>query len=367
MESHLADTTEERKRVFARFNSLNSRAGEISELLARFKLLDEQYVTDLKRLQAIEETGQYFILLTTNTCPLCGATSEHQKTDTDCDGNVLAVTKAAAAEIAKIRLLQKELHDTVSVLLKEGSSNAGERTKLETELRRLQKNIDAALSPEFGQARKSYAELIEQRSSVRHAISVYRRVTEIQARIAQNPSLKPAKEPDEYETPVEQYLPKSALDQFSGLVQTILQAWHFPNATNTYFDEGKRDLVIGGKPRGSRGRGLCAITHSAFTIGLLDYCRQREMPHPGFVVLDSPLLAYKERQGEDENIAGTDLKQRFYEHLIEFIGGQQLFVVENTEPPPSILRTINHETFTGNPNEGRYGLFPAISKKSQRL
>jgi hypothetical protein len=361
-EGQLADMTRERKDVFARYSSVTARASEIGELRARFKLLDEQYNTDLKRLLAIEETGQYFILLTINTCPLCGATSEHQKTDTDCDGNVPAITQAAAAEIAKIKLLQKELHDTVSVLTKENDTIAEERVKFEKDLRRLQRSIDAALSPEFSQARKAYSGLIERRSSVRSAISLYRRVIETKVQIAQNGSQKPVKEADE-EAPVEQYLPKSTLDDFSGLVQEILQAWHFPNATNTYFDEGKHDLVIGGKPRGSRGRGLCAITHAAFTIGLLDYCRQRQLPHPGFVVLDSPLLAYKEPQGEDENIAGTDLKQRFYEHLIEFIGKQQLFIVENTEPPEDILKKINHEVFTGNANIGRYGLFPAVAKK----
>jgi hypothetical protein len=366
MEGQLADKTKERREVFARFSSLTSRASEISELQARFRLLDEQYNTDLKRLLAIEETGQYFILLTINTCPLCGATSEHQKTDTDCDGNVPAVTKAAATEIAKIKLLQKELHDTVSVLGQESATIASERIALEKDLRRLQKNIDAALSPEFSQARKTYSDLIEKRSSVRNAIAVYKRVTETQAKIAQNGSRNQVKEADEEVAPVAQYLPKSTLDEFSGLVQSILLEWHFPNATNTYFDEGKHDLVIGGKPRGSRGRGLCAITHSAFTIGLLDYCRLHEMPHPGFVVLDSPLLAYKEPAGDDENIAGTDLKQRFYEHLIEFIGAQQLFIVENTEPPADILKTINHETFTGNPNEGRYGLFPMVAKRAPR-
>jgi hypothetical protein len=364
MEGQLSDKTKERREVFSRFSSITSRASEIRELQARFELLDEQYSTDLKRLLAIEETGQYFILLTINTCPLCGATSEHQKTDTDCDGNVPAVTQAAAAEIAKIRLLQKELHDTVSVLARESAAIANERSTLEKDLHRLQKNIDAALSPEFSEARKTYSDLIEKRSSVRNAIAVYKRVTETQAKIAQNGSHKPVREADEEVPPVAQYLPKSTLDEFSGLVQSILREWHFPNATNTYFDEGKRDLVIGGKPRGSRGRGLCAITHSAFTIGLLDYCRLHEMPHPGFVVLDSPLLAYKEPAGDDENIAGTDLKQRFYEHLIEFIGAQQLFIVENTEPPADILKAINHETFTGNPNEGRYGLFPAIAKKA---
>src|ERR1700677_4357750 len=364
MESQLADTTKERREVFAHYSSLTSRAGEIGELLARFNLLDQQYTNDLKRLLAIEETGQYFILLTTNTCPLCGATSEHQKTDTDCDGNVPAVTQAAAAEIAKVGLLQKELHDTVSVLTKENRAIATDRAKLEKDLRQLQKNIDAALSPEFSQARKTYSDLVEQRSSALNAISVYSRVTETKAKISRNGFHKPVREVEEKEATVAQYLPKSTLDDFSEVVQSIMQAWHFPNATNTYFDEVKRDLVIGGKPRGSRGRGLCAITHSAFTIGLLDYCRVHQMPHPGFVVLDSPLLAYKEPQGDDENIAGTDLKQRFYEHLIQFIGTQQLFIVENTEPPTDILNTINHETFTGNPYEGRYGLFPAVVKKS---
>lgn len=363
MESHLSDTTNARKEVFARYSSLNARANEIGELRARFKLLDEQYTTDLKRLMAIEESGQYFILLTTNKCPLCGATSEHQKTDTDCDGNVAAVTTAAAAEIAKIQLLQKELHDTVSVLSEEHTSIVVERARLEKDLQRLQKDIDAALSPEFSQARKTYSDLIEKRSSVQTAISLYKRVTETKEKISSNGSQKAVKEVSEEQSAVAQYLPKSTLDEFSGVVQSILQAWHFPNATNTYFDEGKRDLVIGGKPRGSRGRGLCAITHSAFTIGLMDYCRQNEMPHPGFVILDSPLLAYKEPQGDDENIAGTDLKERFYEHLLEFIGEQQLFIVENTEPPPDILKAINYETFTGNPNEGRYGLFPVVPKK----
>ena len=365
MESQLSDTTNARREVFTQYSSLTARDNEIGELRARFKLLDEQYTTDLKRLMAIEESGQYFILLTTNKCPLCGATSEHQKTDTECDGNVAAVTTAAAAEIAKIRLLQKELHDTVAVLTTEHASNVVERARLEKDLRHLQKNIDAALSPEFTQARKTYSELIEQRSSVRTALSLYKRVSETREKISNSGSShKPAKEVTEEQSTVAQYLPKSTLDEFSSVVQSILEAWHFPNASPTYFDEVKRDLVIGGKPRGSRGRGLCAITHSAFTIGLLDYCRQNEMPHPGFVILDSPLLAYKEPQGDDENIAGTDLKERFYEHLLKFMGTQQLFIVENTEPPASLLNNINHETFTGNPNEGRYGLFPSVAKRA---
>jgi hypothetical protein len=362
MESQLAETTRLRKEAFARFSSRTSRRDEIAELQARFRLLDAQYSSDLKRLLAIEESGQFFVLIGATPCPVCGASPENQRHDSVCDGNVAAVTQAASAEIAKIQLLQSELRETVTALSKENIGIKAECEILEVELRKFQQKIDAALSPEFAEARKTHAELIEKRAAVRTAAGVYRRVVDTRKKISQN-AIAPFKPELVEETPVTQYMPKAALDAFAKLAEKLLQAWHFPNATNVYFDEAKRDLVIGGRPRGSRGSGLCAITHSAFTIALLDFCRTHKMPHPGFVILDSPLLAFKEPQGEDENIAGTDLKPRFYEHLIEFVGDQQLFIVENTDPPANILARVHGEDFTGNPNMGRFGLFPTLKKE----
>ena len=84
------------------------------------------------------------------------------------------------------------------------------------------------------------------------------------------------------------------------------------------------------------------------------------MPHPGFVVLDSPLIAYKEPKVDDEGISGTDLKARFYEYLQASAGEQQVFIVDNTEPPPDFLAKATH--FTKNPAIPRCGLFPYIEK-----
>jgi hypothetical protein len=84
------------------------------------------------------------------------------------------------------------------------------------------------------------------------------------------------------------------------------------------------------------------------------------MPHPGFVILDSPLIAYKEPSADDEGISGMDLKPRFYEHLETFAGDQQVFIVDNTEPPPVFISKAQH--FTKNPAIPRYGLFPYIKK-----
>ena len=362
MEAQISETTKLRKEVYDRYSSLTARRDEINELQARFKLLDAQYTTDIKRLIAIQQSGQFFVLRDPMACPLCGALPEGQHHDAACDGNVAAVTQAAAAEIAKINLLQAELQGTVAALTRENAEIVGGRRTLEGELRGYQEQIESALSPDFSEARKKHAELIERRADVRQAAVLYKRIQSLRRRLDE-PTPPPEKPEYKNERPeVDPYIPKSVLREFSRIVEKILQEWHFPDATDVYFDETKRDVVIGGRLRGSRGSGLCAITYSAFTLALFEYCRSRNMPHPGFVILDSPLIAYKEPKFEDEGIAGTDLKPRFYEHLETFAASQQIFVVDHTEPPQEFSAKATH--FTKNPAMPRYGLFPVVPKPS---
>jgi uncharacterized coiled-coil DUF342 family protein len=362
MEGAISQTTQQRREVFERFSRLTARRDEITELHQRFRLLDAQYTNDIKRLLAIEESGQFFVLRDPMPCPLCGALPEGQHHDAACDGNVAAVTKAAGAEISKIRILQSELHGTVAALSTEQGEVVRDRLTLEAELKEYQSKIDIALSPDFSETRKLNAALIERRSSVQQAAALYKRIKSLKRRLDEPTPVTPVDKHEEKDGPasVEQYISKSVLREFSQTVEKVLKEWHFPDATDVYFDEGVRDVVIGGRPRGSRGAGLCAITYSAFTLALFEYCRSRNMPHPGFVVLDSPLIAYKEPKIDDEGISGTDLKPRFYEYLETFAGDQQIFIVDNTEPPADFLAKATH--FTKNPLIPRYGLFPPLQK-----
>jgi hypothetical protein len=321
----------------------------------------------LKRLAAIQQSGQFFVLSDPMPCPLCGAPAEGQRHDAACDGNVDAVTKAAAAEIAKIRLLQSELHETVTSLSTENAGVVKEVAQLGVELKGYQQEIDNALSPDFSDAREKYTKLIEKRSTVIQAIALRNRITAMQRRMDEptRPLKKEELLAEEKSPEVVQYIPTSILREFSMTVSDILQQWHFPGATDVYFDEKTKDVVIGGRQRGSRGAGLCAITYSAFTVALFEYCRSRSMPHPGFVILDSPLIAYKEPMPDDEGISASDLKPRFYEHLEKFAGSQQVFVIDNTDPPPEYAAKGTH--FTANEKAGRYGLFPPskVSRSSK--
>jgi hypothetical protein len=360
MEGRISDTSLERKGVYDRHSQLGTRRNEIIELQERFKLLDAQYTNDIKRLVAIEESGQFFVLREPMACPLCGAAPEGQNHDAACDGNVAAVTQAAAAEIAKIRILQAELHSTVEALTKEQVAVMRERRTLESQWKQYQQQIETALSPDFADVRKKRDALIERRSTVQQAIALNRRIKGLRRRLDE--PAPPAAEKAEKLRPsiISQYIPKTVLRDFSNTVGNILGEWHFPGAKDVYFDESARDVVIGGRPRGSRGAGLCAITYSAFTLALFEYCRSRKMPHPGLVILDSPLIAYKEPKPDDEGIIGTDLKLRFYEHLQNFAGDEQIFIIDNTDPPDQFLEKATQ--FTGNPAIPRCGLFPCMPK-----
>lgn len=83
-------------------------------------------------------------------------------------------------------------------------------------------------------------------------------------------------------------------------------------------------------------------------------------------MLDTPLLTYREpldsKYGElspDEvGPTNTGLATRFYDHLTSLKDLGQFVVIENKDVPEDVDGPMPIETFTANPNSGRYGLFP---------
>jgi len=161
------------------------------------------------------------------------------------------------------------------------------------------------------------------------------------------------------------------LHEFSQIVSRILTAWEFPGECHVSFDEKTFDLKIDGKLRTNNGKGVRAITHAAFKVALLIFCRERNLPHPGFVILDTPLLTYrdpmkskgKDKLTEDEQVvARSPLKQKFFEHLSSISNLAQFIILENIDPPENIEAYAHIEVFSGNPGDGRYGFFPLVGK-----
>jgi hypothetical protein len=151
---------------------------------------------------------------------------------------------------------------------------------------------------------------------------------------------------------------------FGETVKAVLTAWRFPNADKVQFDSQTNDITIGGKRRAANGKGVRAVLHAAFNVAIFVYCIKNKLPHPGFLVLDTPLLTYREpltsRHGElseDEvELKATNLSEHFYRHLASLKDEVQIIVIENTDPPAAIRDLASIEVFTGLKGNGRFGL-----------
>lgn len=340
----------------AEVRNRRARIAEIDELVERFALLDSHYQTDLDRLAAIHESGSLFVHLAQQPCPLCGALPSDQHLDSECEGNTEAVVKAADAEMVKINRLRRELADTVTSLTTERQGLLESLAQFNDEYKACEQELSEIASPAVSTERASYNKLVTERAEVRIKLE---KIDRLKRLIAQRAEI----DADQTESTggpsfSKTQVSKNVLDEFAQTIEGILQEWHFPNANRVFFDEGKRDFQIAGKDRGSTGKGLRAITHAAVKIGLMEFCRERDLPHPGFIVLDSPLLAYWKPEGVEDDLRGTDLKEMFYRYLLGLRKDSQVTIIENEHPPDFVSRNGNVIVFTKNPHQGRYGFFP---------
>lgn len=354
-EAQYRDLAGKRRELMKRLDEGGNRLTEIDSLLERFALLDEHYESDLQRLKGIAEAGSLFQALGSTACPLCGALPEHHRVKEDCDGNVDAVVVAAKAEIDKIHLRQGELAQTIMTLEKEATGFRRRLPRIQGDLARLSQQIETMISPSLRQLRRGYGELADKRGSVKEALGLIKTLNDLEDR---RTMLKRDEENANSSNAGDVDLSTAVADKFAARVLATLKQWHFPNADRVHFDLKARDLVINGKARVSFGKGLRAVTQAAFTVGLLEYCRAEDTEHPGFVMLDSPLLSYREPESAADDMRGTDLNVHFFDFLAKFAPDRQVIIIENTDPPPEIQKSPQATRFSGVVGTGRFGFFP---------
>lgn len=92
--------------------------------------------------------------------------------------------------------------------------------------------------------------------------------------------------------------------------------------------------------------------YSAFVIALVRYCQKKKLPHPGVVVIDSPLTSYKRRGARDvkgsDSTVSSGVEAAFWEALTKIGKDVQVIIVENKEPPATVAAAVHYEWFAGN-------------------
>jgi hypothetical protein len=344
---------------------LRRRREEIEINIGRFEQLREVYESDIQRLEAIEEAGFLLSLGGDRDCPLCGASPEDQKYAHGLR-EIEKARLAAGAEIAKIRQQSNELETTLTDLDLEGAEIERRLDVADRELEAIESQLEE-IAPAASTARQQVNQILSVRDQVQRGLSL---IGQREALLNRREDLTALRPPSKAERP-RLDVPSSAVHEFAQTVSAVLAEWQFPGDRHVSFDDGTFDLRIDGKNRKDNGKGVRAITHAAFKVALVMFCHERKLPHPGFLILDTPLLTYRDpihsKDGpltEDEQaLRNTSLKDFFFEHLSRNSDKGQFVVIENIDLPLHIDDLASVETFTGHPASGRSGLL--YSPRSQ--
>ncbi len=348
----------ERNRALVAADTAKREASSNRELQSRFKLLREHYKSDVSRLEFVMEGGHFFHQLAASHCPTCGRQIDPEG-DLDChpeSAEYLDIERAARAEIEKLTPRMGDLEVAIAEAANREHVAAEEAQTARNRAAELDQEIEEVANPSAKDARGRIATITARRRTLEEHLLRYRELDRYQAaRQEADVTLHEG---------AERYRPgqdAEALNALAKRVESLLVSWTFPVKSDVRFDVGTDDIVIDGKRRGAFGKGVRAITHSAFTVGLMLYCLEQGTPHPGFAVLDSPLTPYK---GSSEEIADPDLPASVRPGLLHSLATQssdvQTIVIDNIDPPAGLAgEAIVHE-FVGHSSAGRAGFYPPL-------
>lgn len=347
--------TIQRRQLRREHEEIRDRIDEIDTLRARFDLLSRHYSSDQGRLAAAIEAGTLFALEAGQICPICGAEPRYHRADFACDGNVEEIVEAAKAELAELKKRAAELTLTIKGLSEERDELLERAREILPELENIQRYILREV-PSVQTVRTQTNTVIARKLTVQKSLELVRRrdrLNEQRAELGVVPGY------DSSTIVAAQSLDGAVLDELSQAIESELKSWEFPNARRVFFDLAKMDISVAGKARRSNGKGVMALLHGAFSIGLMRYCRDRKRSHPGFLVLDSLFVTYKDPDGlEDVAIQNTPLKDKAFESFAALSDDYQLIILDNVDVPSWLSAQARCLHFTGRPGQGRAGLFP---------
>lgn len=338
--------------------SLGTARSELAEVVAlqsRFGLLCTQYESDLARLATIKEAGNLLGYFAAGKCPFCGAEPSNQHYNLECEGDATAFSDSVEAEIEKTGSLRSDLLLTIDDLghretqVRVSSQSAA---ALIGEWQQTLRGIEEELAPQQDDLR----ELVALRSGIEKSLGLYEQIADLRR-------MKTQIEDDAQVdgAVVSEGLNLGALREFSAELSKRLGDWGYPDAQTVRYDRAEQDLQAGDQFRSAHGKGVRAVLHAAFTLGLAQYSFDRDIAHPGFVVLDSPLVTYRPPDHPDSEEVDAALPAgivaAFYRDVQSRFDGQ-VIIMENLDPTEPLDDDSVDVVFTKRSDRGRYGFFP---------
>lgn len=352
-QSELDESAAARDDAWSELQTIKARRLFLGEQIKRLQLLQQHYGSDEARLASALEAGEIMERLPEGECPVCG----HKPDDGDIvatEARLREFQEACNAELSKIAALTEDLDSSLAAMRSEDRHREAEEEDLGSVLREANTAINGLLEQNVAAVDEELSTLLAQQMRLSQAAFTANEVLDLRARYSA------AEQQSKQRIPKPKFAKKveaAGTVEFCQVVESTLRAWKFPFREAVSWSDDRFDLVVGDENRGSMGKGYRAVTHAAFIVGLMRYCRAKGWPHPGIVVLDTPLNPYRGADRTDKEGMNMEVQEAFYSDLAADESGDQVIVFENTEPPHAVRSLMRYTHFSGNPANPPAGFY----------
>lgn len=322
----------------------------------KFKLLKEQYLSDIERLKFIDEGSFLMNQLKMKKCPHCGKNIselehlEHSAIDMN------KVNEACDYEIKKIELNLLELVKSDQTATDVIIQLKNDMEIIATRIKENINHLNTVLRPQLTDNTKKLNEQLKFKITLSDIENSKRKILDYQNLISETSSKKQITTTNSNEEIVK-LVNDSSLPT---LLENNLKKCLFSNEKflpiKFYINsDSELDFMIKDNTRESYGKGYRSIMVSLFHISLLDYCIKNKLSHSNLLILDSPVNAFKGLSANEK--LPESVQNKFFELLANKFKDRQIIIMENNSVLPALKRKINLIEFTKEKNKGRFGFF----------
>lgn len=320
-----------RKLISEYQSEINSNSKQIQEKkkscfedeirISEFQKLRLHYLEELKKNGMISTHADFLTQLPRLGCPICNQTINPSIITPENEEDLFNYFAEKSVELKnKISDLDISISD-VSVRLDKTYAEA-----LELEERNAQLLAGINQEQNILEGLSKNVAIIRQLDAMKKSIEIYRQeLISVEGDIvAYSEKVKRTVLP----TPTQDMAQYNA---YCSSIKTVLKSWGLSDNINISFDSNTLDLYIDGKPRSGWGKGYRAFIMSAMVVGLMRYCCENDRLHPGFVIIDSPLVSLKERKKVVDQWVDDYMEKKMIEDILAQDSSRQVIIFENKD------------------------------------
>ncbi|MEZ9747805.1 AAA family ATPase [Vibrio splendidus] len=313
-----------------------------------FKILQDKFKNDIDRLITLSTFSDISKHFQRSSCPVCENYIEN-------DDSALSISLAANVESDKIKYHLIQIDMSINDINEEIARKNSELDDISREINRLNGEYESVSKRSEASVKDRLMEIYDLRTDLIQWSRDKEQYLRLDSKLVDNKEKSKQKKQE-----VNRDLNS---EEIVRRVSWLLNKWGVPDINIIGFNKEVVDITINGRERKSYGKGKRGIFLSAYVLALMEIAIQKRTPHLGFVVIDSPVVTYKDPKHsknatKDDELLDLTVKDRFYTWLFERDGAGQIIVLENEEPQDKWALCGKHTEFTGKENLGRRGLFP---------